>query len=154
VLNEGVRHIIAVPYPQLVCVVRAHTVTAIIEDASRQQRWRVFEPQLTSDRIAGKLPLRRFEDKAFHNGLMLTAVVLAPVCHLANVNAVLEQIGERPNSKASPADHCAFGPLAPLGPDAAAIEVLHQRSHRSQFKVAFEDRPYDLGLGRQYNELL
>ena len=98
ILNEGLRHIIAVAHSQPVRVGRAHAVVAVIEDPSHQQSWRAFQTQLTNDRIAGKLALHCLEDRTFHNGLMLTTMVLTAVGHLANVNAVLEQIGGRLDS--------------------------------------------------------
>ena len=55
-----------------------------------------------------KLGLHCLEQRGIDNGLVLTAMNLAPVDDLADVEAVLEQISERPHPKAPAAEIEAF----------------------------------------------
>ena len=56
---------------------------------------------------AASLPCTASNSVGIENGLVLTTVNLAPVDHLADIEAVLEQMGERAHAKAAPADGAA-----------------------------------------------
>jgi hypothetical protein len=54
---------------------------------------------------------------------------LAAVDHLADVEAVAQQIGERPDPEGAAPDATAGGELTLFGADAVAFKVLRQRLH-------------------------
>src|SRR5262245_22552666 len=98
----------------------AHPVAAVIEDAAGQDSGRCLEPKSAFNRTSCQLGLHGLEDGPFHDRVMLGAIKLAAVGDLADIKAVLEQVGERPDAKTEPTDHVPFCPRSPFGPDAGA----------------------------------
>ena len=74
----------------------------MVKQAPAQDRGRAPQPAAPRHRPGRKLGLHRRKQRGIDNGLVLTAVNLAPVDHLADIEAVLEQISERPDAKAPP----------------------------------------------------
>src|SRR5215211_3136815 len=132
----------------------AHAATVRIKDAAGEERGWATQPAAPRHRLGGKLALNRLKQRGLENGLMLTAVNLAPVDDLADIEAVLEQMRERAHAKAAPADGAAIREPPRLAADASMSEVVGQRSHRAKFQVALKDRANRLGLGRDDHDLL
>src|SRR5207248_3931650 len=87
-------------------------------------------------------------------GLVFTAVHGAPVDHLADIEAVLEQVRERAHAKVDPADGAAVRKPPRLAADPPAIEFRLKRAHRAELQIACKDRADRLCLGRHHTDLL
>src|SRR4051812_16827080 len=85
---------------------------------------------------------------------MLTAVNLAPIDDLANIEAVLEQMGERAYAKAGPTDAAAIRKLPTFAANLMPIKLLRQCANGAQRQIARKDRANRLGLGRDAHDLL
>src|SRR5262249_3225336 len=77
-----------------------------------------------------------------------------PGDHLADIEAVLEQMGERPHAKAPPADGAAGRRPPRLAANSPAIEILRQRADGAKLEVAAKDRSNRRSLGFDHNDLL
>jgi hypothetical protein len=85
---------------------------------------------------------------------MLPAMDLAAIDHLADIEPVLEQIGERAHSEADAPDDPSVCAAPRLGPDAAPGELLHQSPHGAELEIAGEDGADGLRLLGHHDELL
>ncbi len=92
------------------------------------------------NRTGGALRLHRLEQVAVENRLVLSAMGLAPIDHLSNVEPVFEQMGQRAHAKADAAASATICEAVGLGPHSQPIKVLNQRSDRAKFEIAPEDR--------------
>src|SRR3989454_7930999 len=105
-------------------------------------------------RLGRELSFYRLEQRGIENGLVLTVVNLATVDQLADIEAVLEQIRERPHAEAAPAD----GPAGRAPPRLAAIpppiEVLRQRADGAELEITGKDRANRRSLGWDHEDLL
>src|SRR6516162_1843384 len=101
-----------------------------------------------------KLGLHRREQGTIHNRRLFAAMDLAPVDHLADIEAVLEQMGERPHAKAPPADGPAVRQPPRLAANSPAIEILRQRADGAKFEIARKDRANRRSLGWYHKDLL
>src|SRR5262249_36405331 len=80
----------------------AHAVAAIVKKAPAQERGRAPQPAAPRARLGRKLGLHRLEQGTIHNRRLFAAIDLAPVDHLADIEAVLDQMRERPHPNAPP----------------------------------------------------
>src|SRR5262249_17531620 len=85
----------------------AHAVAVMVKKSTAQNRGRASQLAAPRHRLGPELGLPRLEQRGIDNGLGLTAVTLAWVAHLANIEAVLEQISERPSPDPPSADATA-----------------------------------------------
>jgi len=131
-LQDRVRNIISVTHTELVGVRRAHAVAAVIEDATSQNGWRTFEPDLPRDGIGDELGLHGLEKLQVEDRLVHATMGGAPIDHFADVEPVLEQMGEGTHTKPDPAPYTAIGKTIGLGPDATPVELLDQGPHRAK----------------------
>ncbi len=92
----------------------AHAVAVRIKDAAGQKREWAPQPAAPRHRLGRKLGLHRRKQRGIENGLVFTTVNGAPVDHLADIEAVLEQVRERTHAKAAP----------PMVPIMAATTIL------------------------------
>jgi hypothetical protein len=88
------RYVVPVTHAKLVGVRWAHTIAAVIEDATSQNGWRTLESDLPPDGIGDELGLHRLEQLSLENRLMLATMSRASIDHLADVEPVLEQMSE------------------------------------------------------------
>src|SRR2546427_6076769 len=146
-LQHGRGDVIAVAGAALVGVSWAHAVAAMVKQAPAQERGRAPQPAAPRARLGRKLGLHRREQRGIENGLVLTVVNLATVDQLADIEAVLEQMGERPHAEAAPAD----GPAGRVPPRLAAnsppIEVLRQRADGAKLQITGKDCANRRSLG-------
>src|SRR5438034_11608934 len=126
----------------------------MVKQAPAQDRGRAPEPAAPRHRLGRKLGLHRRKQRGIDNGLVLTAVNLAPVDDLADIEAVLEQISERPHAKAPAADGATVRAPPRLAPDSPPIEVLCQLADRAKLQIAGKDRTNGLSLGFDHKDLL
>src|SRR5262249_21765492 len=77
---------------------------------------------------------------------MLAAIHLAPEMDLADVEPVLEQMGERSHAKSDPAPLLALPAPIAFGPDAPPVEFREQRAHGAEFQIKGENGADRLGL--------
>src|SRR6476646_8848324 len=103
---------------------------------------------------AASLACSRRKQRGIENWRVLTVVNLTPVDHLADIEAVLEQIRERPHAKPPTADGAAGRQPSQLAADSLAIEVQCQRAHGAKLQIARKDRANRLGFGWDHNDLL
>src|SRR6266446_8553141 len=105
-------------------------------------------------RLGRELSSYRLEQRGIESGLVLTVVNLATVDHLADIEAVLEQIRERPHAKALPADGPAVRQPPRLAANSPPIEILRQRADGAKLEIARKDRANRRSLGCDHNDLL
>jgi hypothetical protein len=153
-LHDRVRHIVPVAHPELVGVRRAHAVAAVVEDTTGEDGGRALEPNPPVDGVGGELGLHGLEQVTVEDRLVLPAMQLAPVSDFANVEPVLQQIGEGAHAEADAPHQSAVGTATLFGPDPAAIEVLDQGAHRAKRKIAGEYSADGLRLLGHHDELL
>ena len=67
--------------------------------------------------------------------------------HLANVEAVAQQVGERSARERNAADGLPGLQRPDLGDDAPLAQVGHQQIEAAELEIAAEDGPDPLGLG-------
>src|SRR6516165_8994416 len=89
-LQHGLRDVIAVADATLVGMRWTHAVAPIVKEATAQDGGRAPYPAAPRHCLGCELGLHRLEQREIENGLVLTAVNLAPVDHLADIEAVLE----------------------------------------------------------------
>jgi len=94
ILRNPMRHIIAITDAALVCMRRAHPVAAVIEEATSQNGGRAPEPNPPGDGVGGALGLHSLEQVAAEDRRMLAAMHLTPIGDFADVEPVLEQMGQ------------------------------------------------------------
>src|SRR4029450_5804653 len=109
-------------------------------------------PPLTG--LPGELALHRLKQRRIKNGLVLSAMNVATVDHLADIEAVLKQMGERADAEPPPADGPAGRQPAGLAANSPPVEVLRQRAHGAKLEIAGKDRANRFGLGRDHKDLL
>src|SRR5215211_3403463 len=153
-LQDCVRHVIAVAQAELVGVRRAHAVAAVVEDAAREDGGRALEPKLPCHGAGGELRLHGLKQVTLEDRLVLAAMHLAPIDHLADVEPVLEQIREGADAEADTAPLAPVGKAVCLCPDAAPIEVVDERTDRAERKIAREDRADGVRLLGHEDDLL
>src|SRR5712692_918820 len=153
-LQNRMGDIVAVANSELVGVGRAHPAAAVVEDAAGQDGGRALQPDLPVDGVGGEFFLHGLEQGAIEDRLMLPAMDLAAIDHLADVEPVLEQIGEGAHSEPDASDDPAVRTAPRLGPDAAPVEILHESPHRAELEIAGEDGAHGLGLLGYDHELL
>src|SRR2546426_440958 len=132
----------------------AHAVAPIVKETTAQDGGRAPYPAAPRHCLGCELGLHRLEQREIENGLVLTAVNLAPVDHLADIEAVLKQISERPYAKAAPAEGPAVRELPRLAANAPTIEVLRQRADGAKLQIAAKDRSNRRSLGFDHHDLL
>ena len=81
---------------------RAHRITAIIKDKTREDRRRPGSGELSLNSPLGKFCLDGFEYLAIEDRRVFAPVDLAAIDDLTNIEAILQNMGER-------ADHEALG---------------------------------------------
>src|SRR5260370_40774931 len=107
-----------------------------------------------SARVDRKLALHRREQGTIHNRRLFAAMDLAPVDHLADIEAVLEQMGERPHAEAAPADGPAGRAPPRLAANSPPIEVLRQRADGAKLEITGKDCANRRSLGWDHEDLL
>src|SRR5215470_1064446 len=153
-LQHGLGDVIAVAGAALVGVRWAHAVAAIVKQAPTQHRGRAPQPAAAGARLGRKLGLHRLEQGTIHNRRLFAAIDLAPVDPLADIEAVLEQMGERPHAKAPPADGPTVRQPPRLAANSPAIEILRQRADGAKLEIPRKDRANRRSLGWYHNDLL
>src|SRR5215475_7224909 len=153
-LQHGLGDVIAVAGAALVGVGWAHAVAAIIKQAPAQERGRAPQPAAPRARLGRKLGLHRREQGTIHNRRLFAAMDLATVDHLADIEAVLEQMGERPHAKAPPADGAAVRQPPRLAANSPAIEILRQCADGAKLEIPRKDRANRRSLGWYHKDLL
>jgi hypothetical protein len=78
---------------------RAHAVAAVVEEAAGQNGGRASEPDQPGDGVGGPFGLHGLEQVGAEDRRMLAAMHLAPLGDLADVEPVLEQMGERSDAE-------------------------------------------------------
>src|SRR2546429_8416186 len=97
------------------------------------------QPAAPLPRLGRELSSYRLEQRGIENGLVLTVVNLATVDQLADIEAVLEQIRERPHAEAAPADGPAGRAPPRLAANSPPIEVLRQRADGAELEITGKD---------------
>src|SRR6478736_2512101 len=124
----------------------------------RLPRWSNRRPL----RMAGKPRSRQRRSTAWaaslaptaSNSAELTVVDLATVDQLADIEAVLEQIRERPHAEAAPADGPAGRAPPRLAANSPPIEVLRQRADGAELVITGKDCANRRSLGWYHEDLL
>ena len=112
----------------------------MVKKAPAQDGGRAPQPAAPRARLGRKLGLHRLEQGTIHNRRLFAAMDLATVDHLADIEAVLEQMGERPHAEAAAADGPAVRQPPRLAANAPTIEVLRQRADGAKLEIARKDR--------------
>src|SRR6516165_1864815 len=153
-LQDRVGHIITVSRALLIGMGWRHPIAAIVEDAPGEDCRRAPEPQRPGSGTGSELRLHGFEQSFIHDGLVLSTVHLAAVDDFTDVEAVLQEMGQGADPEPYPTGGAAIGGCAPLGPNAAAIEIPHEGPYRAEFKISAKYRANRLGFIGHDNKLL
>src|SRR5258707_835801 len=153
-LQDRVGHIITVSRALLIGMGWRHPIAAIVEDAPGEDCRRAPEPQRSGSGTGSELRLHGFEQSFIHDGLVLSTVHLAAVDDFTDVEAVLQEMGQGADPEPYPTGGAAIGGCAPLGPNAAAIEILHEGPYRAEFQIPAKYRPNCLDFLGHDHELL
>src|ERR1700740_3323796 len=108
---------------------RAHAIATVVKQAARKKSGRAFETDLPVNGVGSEFCLHGLEHVVGQDRLMLAAIHLAPVMDLADVEPVLEQMGERPHAKSNPTTLLALPAPIDLGSDASLVELREQSAH-------------------------
>src|SRR5262249_8388519 len=131
-----------------------HAIAAVVEDAAHQDRRGTFDAHPSCPSVVGKLGLDSIEGGTIDDGRMLAGMGLTPVDHLADVEAVLEKMGQRAHAVRTAALDGASREGAALRHDASASEFLGEGSDRAALEVKPKHGADGLGLLRYDDELL
>src|SRR5260370_25646845 len=131
-----------------------HPVALIVEISPDQNRGRVRDVRMPFQGTFGQPGLDGVERGAVEDRLMLAGMNSATVGHVADVEAVLEEMRERANA-VSPAP---FRPAAREGAglrgDVAPTEFLRQGADRAAFEIEPAHGAHRLGLPGHDDQLL
>src|SRR5262249_42253259 len=168
-LQYGLGDVIAVAGAALVGVGWAHAVAAIIEKASAQDGGRAPQPAAPRHCLGRKLALHRLKQRGFENGLMLAAVNLAPVNNFSDIEAVLQQMGERSiaNIKGAPTKRYGRahtntlpsngGPIGGrprIAKNPLPLKLFGKRGDETQRQISPKNRATRRSLGCDHKNLL
>jgi hypothetical protein len=107
-------------------VARAHSVAAVIENATRQQRFRAGPGRTIAIVLLREFQLNGLEQVAIEDRRMLGWTDLIPENDLADVEPVAQEIGERASGEGDTTDGPPIRKLADFGDDPALPEVGQQ----------------------------
>src|SRR5436190_23250201 len=110
---------------------RAHAVAAIVEDAARQDGGGAPEPGPARHGIGSELGLHDLEQASVYDGFVLAIVGFAAIDHLADIEPVVEKIGEGADAEANASPHPASDAARLLGRDAPPVEILDHGADRA-----------------------
>jgi hypothetical protein len=154
VLQHRLRDVVAIAHALLVGVARAHQVTAIIEEKTREEGRRARQSQLAGDRSMLEFRLHGLEQLFFNDRLLFAGMDFAAIDNFADVEAILKEVGQRPHHEAGGMDRAAITADAGPWPHTTSMKILDQQSDRAECKVAAEDGSDLLGLFLDDDELL
>src|SRR5262249_11085967 len=103
-LDQGRGDIVTVPRRALAAVARAHTIAAIIEDAAHEQSLRACPSRSVATALLGELSLNSLEQIPIKDRGMICAADLALEVDRADVEAVAQEISERPSGEGDAAN--------------------------------------------------
>src|SRR5229473_103118 len=131
-----------------------HPVAAIVENSPPQNGGRVRDVHMPFQGTFGQPGLDGVERGAVEDRLMLAGMNFATVGHVADVEAVLEEMRQRADA-ISPAPHRpAAREGADLRGDVAPTEFLRQGADRAAFEIEPEHGADRLGLLGHDDQLL
>ena len=117
-LKHSLRDIIAVAHTVLAGMARAHAIAHIVMKQSCEGKCRARRVGFAIDRSGGQAALNSLEQFAINERLMLPDVGCAPPDDLAEIEAVLQEMGESSDPE----------PISLPGPDPVAIERFSDRA--------------------------
>jgi len=79
-----------------------HQVAPVVEQLAREEMRRLPACKLSCNRLVAELGLNRLEQVQIKNRLMLALVDLAAINDLADIEAVLQEVGKRSESTSKP----------------------------------------------------
>src|SRR6516225_6189020 len=118
---------------------RAHVVAAIVEEDSREEGRRARAAQLTVHGPVAKLRLHRFEQSPVDYRFVLTAIHLATIDDVADIEAVLQDVRERSHHEAPGRGPVVLAVLALPRCDASDGEILNEKPNRAEREIALKD---------------
>src|SRR3954453_5163697 len=145
-LREDRRDIVAIADAALLGRARSHRVAAVVEDAADQKGGGGGTPHLGSVAIGRELLLDSIEQGTRDDRSMLGGIARALVVQLTEIDAVPQDMGERPIGQRHAADRAAGAEGAAPGDHAALPQVALQGWQRTEREIALEDPPDGLGL--------
>jgi hypothetical protein len=111
-----------------------HAIAAVIEDAAHQDCRRVFNADPPRPRVLGELHLDSFEGGTIDDGRMLAGMGLPSVDHLADVEAILEEMRQGAHAVRTATLGTAAREGTDLRHDVSAGEFLGEGSDRAAFE--------------------
>jgi hypothetical protein len=120
-LKDGMGDIVAISDAILVGVAGRHAIAAVVEEAAHQDRGRVFDAYRPRSHIFGEQGLDRFEGDAINDELVLAGMGLTAIDHLAEVEAVLEEMGQRADAVGATTFGTSVPPRRPRESGAASL---------------------------------
>src|SRR5438132_724301 len=120
------RDIVAISNLALFSSRRRHPVSAVIKNVPGQERTRI-DPKVVSCPGLRQLFLDRIEESLIEDWLMFTRVMLFLMNDLADIDPVLEQVGERPLGERNAAADATIAPSSCFRVD-PSIEQVHDKT--------------------------
>src|SRR5262249_22274936 len=133
-LKEDMGDIVAIANTVLVGVAGRHAIAAVVEDAAHQDGGRGFKAGPPRPSGPGKFGLNSLEGGTIDDGGVLARMGLAPVDHLADVEAVLEKMRQRAYAVWTATLATAVRESTDLRHDASTGKFLGERPDRAAFK--------------------
>src|ERR1700722_9628753 len=145
-LQKGLRDIVTVTHALLVGMARAHPVAAIVVEKAHQERRRLRSECPARDGFLLEPLLHGFEQPSIDNRRVFAGVNLAAIGDLANVEAVLQEVGQRPDQEVGWLNRGAVWTDPGPRPDASTVKIDDQQADRTQCEITAEDAANLLGL--------
>src|SRR5262245_56658317 len=117
----------------------AHPVAAIVIKVPGQNGGRASQPGLPGNDVGGEFFLHGLEQVAGEDRLMLAAIYLPPIMDLADVEPVLEQMGEWSNAETDTAPLLTLPALIDLRLDTPPVQLREQSTYGAQLQIEAKD---------------
>ena len=123
-LGDGPRDVVAIAHASLVRVARAHRMPGIVEKQAGEERFGMRVRRAPGHRLIGKPYLHLLEQVAWHDGFVLPRMNLAPIHHLADVEAIPKNMRQRSAAPCRTAQRASVGQAAIGRRNAAFVQRL------------------------------
>src|SRR6476620_400604 len=115
---------------------RAHAIAAVVEDTADQRGLGLHPCGFVTVHLFAQLGLDGLEQVAIDNGRLLALEDLTLKRHVADIEAIAEQMGERSARERDATDGLPDLERPYLGDDAPLAQVGHEQIEAAEFEVA------------------
>src|SRR6478672_9551726 len=145
-MEKGGGQVVSVLAAALADMARAHAIAAVIEDAASQQGLGVHPCGPMICRLLAQLGLDGVEQVPIENAGLFAIEDLTLEWHLTDIEAIAQEVGERPAAERNAADGLSGLQRANLGDDALFAQVGHQPVEAAKLEITAEDHAHPVRL--------